>query len=80
MIIAGDFNSWNNKRRDKLYANTKKLNMRTVTFGSSKDIKSFLGNHLDFIFYKGLELLESSVSKAERYSDHNPLFARFKKL
>ena len=80
LIIAGDFNSWNIKRREKLYASVSKLKMKTVSFGSSQDVKSFLGNHLDFIFYKGLELLDSSVAKAELYSDHNPLFARFKKI
>jgi len=80
LIIAGDFNSWNIKRKEKPYTSVSKLKMKAVSFGSSQDVKSFLGNHLDFIFYKGLELLESSVSKAERYSDHNPLFARFKKL
>ncbi len=80
LIIAGDFNSWNIKRIEKLYEHANKLKMKAVTFGSSQDIKSFLGNHLDFIFYKGLELEEASVEKAKSYSDHNPLFARFKKI
>ena len=80
LVIAGDFNSWNDKRREKLYEHAHKLKMKAVSFGSSTDIKSFLGNNLDFIFYKGLTVEASSVEKAERYSDHNPLFARFKKI
>lgn len=80
LIIAGDFNSWNMKRKENLYRNVHKLKMETVSFGSSLDVKSFLGNHLDFIFYKGLEVIDASVAKAERYSDHNPLYAKFKKI
>ena len=80
LIIAGDFNTWNKKRFDKLHENAKKLKMKAVTFAKSSAVKSFWGNDLDHIFYKGLELLDSSVDKAEALSDHNPLFATFKKL
>jgi len=80
MIIAGDFNSWNKNRLKKLHENALKLNLSVVTFKESRSVKSFRGNHLDFIFYKGLEVLESEVESAEKLSDHNPLFARFKKL
>jgi len=80
LIIAGDFNSWNKKRLEKLHENVNKLKLKVVTFGTQSNVKSFRGNHLDFIFYKGLELVDASVEKAEKYSDHNPLFARFKKI
>jgi len=78
LILAGDFNSWNLQRKEKLYEYVYKLKLKTVTFGSSTDIKSFLGNNLDFIFYKGLTLIDSSVEKTG-LSDHNPLFATFKR-
>ena len=80
LIIAGDFNAWNKVRFKKLHENASKLNLKVVSFDNERHIKSFQGNHLDYIFYKGLELLESSVEKATQYSDHNPLFARFRKL
>ena len=80
VIIAGDFNTWNLKRKEKLYEHAHKLKMKAVSFGSSTYVKSFLGNNLDFIFYKGLKVEESSVENAKIYSDHNPLFARFKKI
>jgi len=80
LIIAGDFNAWNKRRFEKLHENANKLKMKAVTFVQNSAVKSFRGNNLDYIFYKGLELLDSSVDKAEELSDHNPLFARFKKL
>jgi len=80
MIVAGDFNSWNQKRLKKLYENANKLKLEVVSFAPRSHVKSFRGNTLDFIFYKGLELLNASVEKADHFSDHNPLFARFKKI
>ena len=80
LIIAGDFNAWNKTRFKKLHENANKLHLKVVGFLNESQVKSFAGNHLDFIFYKGLELLGSSVEKAEQYSDHNPLFATFKKI
>lgn len=80
MIIAGDFNSWNKQRMVKLHELREKLGLKTVPFKKSDFVKSFMGNHLDFIFYRGLDLLEYSVEKEHGLSDHNPLYARFKKL
>ena len=80
IIIAGDFNSWNKKRLERLYERVNTLKLKMVSFGVNSDVKSFRGNDLDFIFYKGLELLDASVEKAGKYSDHNPLFAKFKKI
>ncbi len=80
MIIAGDFNSWNKNRLKKLHENAEKLKLSVVEFKESSAVKSFRGNHLDFIFYKGLKLENASVEKADSLSDHNPLFARFSKL
>jgi len=79
-IVAGDFNAWNKTRFKKLHENANKLHLKVVSFVDDSHVKSFAGNHLDYIFYKGLEMLDSSVEKADRYSDHNPLFARFRKL
>ncbi len=80
VIIAGDFNAWNKTRHNALYAHAAMLGLKAVTFPNKSPLKTFQGYPLDFIFYKGLELLESSVENAGEYSDHNPLFARFTKL
>jgi len=80
VIIAGDFNAWNKNRLKKLHENAEKMKLSVVEFKESGAVKSFRGNHLDFIFYRGLKLENASVEKADSFSDHNPLFARFRKL
>ncbi|MDD3592186.1 MAG: endonuclease/exonuclease/phosphatase family protein [Sulfurovum sp.] len=77
MIIAGDFNTWNNLRMKKLYLLCEGLELQRVPFSQDDKIKSFMGHHLDFIFFRGLELLEYEVIEEDTISDHNPLFARF---
>jgi endonuclease/exonuclease/phosphatase (EEP) superfamily protein YafD len=80
MIIAGDFNSWNKKRMRRLHEIREKLALHAVPFKQTDKVKSFMGNHLDFIFYRGVEILDFSVERDHELSDHNPLFARFKKI
>ena len=80
MIVAGDFNTWNKKRMQKLHEIRKKLGLKMVPFTQNDSIKSFMGKHLDFIFYRGIELVKYSTDKGHKLSDHNPLFAKFKKV
>lgn len=79
MIFAGDFNSWNKKRMEKLKNITKELSLTAVEFKKTGKVKSFLGKELDFIFYRDLELLEAEVMNEHKLSDHHPLFVRFKR-
>ncbi len=79
MILAGDFNSWNQKRMDKLQKAAQRLSLRAVPFEKTGKVKSFMGKELDFVFYRELELLEAEVIDEHKLSDHNPLFVRFKK-
>jgi len=80
MIVAGDFNTWNKKRMQKLHEVREKLGLKTVSFPESSVVKVFMGKQLDFIFYRGLELVDSKVVANHGLSDHNPLFATFKKI
>lgn len=80
MIVAGDFNSWNKKRMQKLHEIREKLSLEMVPFNQIDKVKSFMGNHLDFILYRGVELLHYKVYKNHGLSDHNPLFATFRKI
>lgn len=80
MIIAGDFNSWNRRRLQKLHEVREALKLDMVPFQQIDKVKSFMGNHLDFIFYRGVELMNFSVHKYHKVSDHHPLFAEFKKI
>ena len=79
MILAGDFNSWNNKRMEKLQNIAEKLSLKAVSFAEADKVKSFMGKTLDFIFYRELDLIEAVVMDEHKLSDHNPLFVRFKK-
>ena len=77
MIVAGDFNTWNKKRTEQLHKIKDELGLNDVPFKQNGSVKSFMGNNLDFILYRGLDLVEYSVEKQE-LSDHNPLFAQFR--
>ena len=79
MIVAGDFNTWNKKRMQKLHELRENLGLKMVRFNEEDDVKSFMGNHLDFIFYRGVELVACSVDKSHGLSDHNPLSVRFRR-
>ncbi len=79
MILAGDFNSWNKKRMEKLQKITKILSLTAATFQETAKVKSFMGKTLDFVFYRELELVEAVVMDEHTLSDHNPLFVRFKR-
>ncbi len=79
MILAGDFNSWNKNRMQKLTEITKALSLTCVDFKKTGKVKSFMGKTLDFIFYRDLKLLDGEVMEGHKLSDHNPLFVRFVK-
>jgi len=79
MILAGDFNSWNEKRMKKLQKIAERLSLTAVSFKETSKVKSFMGKTLDFIFYRELELIEAVVLDDHKLSDHNPLFVRFKR-
>ncbi len=79
MIIAGDFNTWNKKRMRKLHEVREKLSLTMVPFKGRDKVKSFFGNHLDFILYREMELLTYKVDTNHGISDHNPLYAQFRK-
>jgi endonuclease/exonuclease/phosphatase (EEP) superfamily protein YafD len=79
MILAGDFNSWNKQRMEKLQKVVQKLSLTAVPFEKTGKVKSFMGKELDFVFYRELELIEAEVMDEHKLSDHNPLFVRFKR-
>jgi endonuclease/exonuclease/phosphatase (EEP) superfamily protein YafD len=80
MIVAGDFNTWNKKRMRKLHELREKLGLKMVDFTHDYPVKSFMGNHLDFVFYRGVEVENFGVDKLHGLSDHNPLSVRFKRV
>lgn len=78
MIVAGDFNTWNAKRVAYLKEFRNSLELKQVDFSDKKDIKRVFSNTLDYIFYRGVELVSSIVVDSKKISDHNPIIAKFK--
>lgn len=75
VILAGDFNTWTNKRLNSLKAMTEEAQLHEVMYGEDVRITAF-GNTIDAIFYRGLRQLQGSSFESAA-SDHNPMIARF---
>ena len=79
LILAGDFNTWNQARYAMLRQMTARLKMKAVSFSpeDTRKIKSFLlSPPLDYIFYRGFQQKPLSAKVLDSFvaSDHNPLF------
>lgn len=75
VIFAGDFNTWSRQRINTLKRFTRSLRMKEVNFDTD-DRTLIFGYPLDYVFYRGLTLLDAEVVKTES-SDHNPICAKF---
>ena len=76
MIVAGDFNAWNGRRREALHTLCKTLSLTPVAFEPQK-VTSFMGYALDFILYRDMVCLQQEVYTDHTLSDHHPLLATF---
>jgi len=75
LILAGDFNTWNDARERVLAETAARLGLAEVT--PSDDTRTrFLGRHVDHVFVRGLQAV-SSESSPVKSSDHNPVTATF---
>lgn len=72
VILAGDFNTWRNRRFEVLQAVTKRLELKELSFDIDKRVAP-LGNIIDRIFVRGLNAIEASTEVVDS-SDHNPMF------
>ncbi|MGL9734617.1 MAG: endonuclease/exonuclease/phosphatase family protein, partial [Symbiopectobacterium sp.] len=75
VIMAGDFNTWSRQRIDALYQFASEIALREVRFIDDQRRRTF-GRPLDFVFYRGLHVMQSSVLVTQA-SDHNPLLVEF---
>lgn len=76
LILAGDFNTWSDARQNVVNTVASALEMQAVEFIEDNRTR-FRDRPVDFIFYRGLELLDAAVSPMSS-SDHNPLQATFR--
>lgn len=75
VIMAGDFNAWSRQRINALYQFASVMALREVRFVDDQRRRAF-GRPLDFVFYRGLTVNQSSVLVTQA-SDHNPLLVEF---
>ena len=76
VIVAGDFNTWSDRRMDIVDRMAEALALTAISYKNHNRSMIF-GNPLDHVFYKGLELIkESSLSVTS--SDHNPIRVTFR--
>ncbi len=76
VILAGDFNTWNQSRTSYLFRLAKKMGLQEVNYKNG-DLRLKFGNYfLDHTFTRGVQVKNSNVVKTDG-SDHSPLFFEF---
>ncbi len=71
ILVSGDFNTWNWRRTDVLEELTDALGLEMLGYDEDHR-KRFMGQALDHIYVRGLEVLEATTLQADS-SDHNPM-------
>lgn len=79
LIVTGDFNTWSRKRLDYLESFATAIGLETAGIENRHHIKHRFSKPLDHLYYRGLELLSAEAIDTGNVSDHNPIFARFRK-
>jgi len=77
VILAGDFNAWSENRTTALAQLTDGLKLKPVTFEPDNRTRFVTGLPLDFLFIRGLELINAKAPVTDA-SDHNPLMAELR--
>ncbi len=76
VILAGDFNSWNDERMSIITNAIDSLSLRALSYKNHNRVTIF-GNAIDHVFYRGLEVIAQDTFKVTS-SDHNPIKVTFK--
>jgi endonuclease/exonuclease/phosphatase (EEP) superfamily protein YafD len=71
LVLAGDFNTWNDARADSLRKLANRLALSPVAFASDERTR-FFGHVFDRVYTRGIEVT-GAQAWAVRSSDHNPL-------
>ena len=71
LVLSGDFNSWNGYRAQIIRKVINEFDLEEVSFAQDHRLR-FLGNPLDHIFVRGLNVLNATTEPTES-SDHAPL-------
>lgn len=71
ILLSGDFNTWSGWRSRTLNEITESLGLKKLDYDEDHR-KRFLGQPLDHIYVRGLEVLEATTRRVKS-SDHNPM-------
>jgi len=78
-VFAGDFNTWSSNKVLVMFGILNKIGMRQVKFNPKHDKRMKVnGYFLDYIWYRDLEVLNSTVWGYIEGSDHKAMSAEFK--
>lgn len=72
VILAGDFNAWSSERKQILDEFATQSGLTEVTFLQDERTR-FLGNPLDYVFVRGMNVISSKTEKVSS-SDHAPVW------
>ncbi|HDY8156426.1 TPA: endonuclease/exonuclease/phosphatase family protein [Vibrio vulnificus] len=75
-IVAGDFNTWSEKRLQAVTERLENAGLIEVVFSPDQRTRFITGLPLDHVFYKGLVLQKAEAPQTDA-SDHNPLLVSF---
>ena len=75
IIMAGDFNAWNEDRLNLVNNLMRKYGLDSVALSQDERLR-FLGYPLDYIFTRGVKVVRAT-SEVVTSSDHNPLLMEF---
>ncbi|WP_108649941.1 endonuclease/exonuclease/phosphatase family protein [Dongshaea marina] len=76
VILAGDLNSWSEKRQLLLEHEAAQLKLKPARIAPDQRMR-VMGRPLDHLYYRGLSLV-SATAVATEGSDHHPILASFK--
>jgi len=76
ILLSGDFNTWHARRSEILNEMTDKLGLEVIGYDEDHR-KLFMGQPLDHIYVRGLEVLEATTHEVDS-SDHNPMSVRLR--
>ncbi|MEN8174779.1 MAG: endonuclease/exonuclease/phosphatase family protein [Pseudomonadota bacterium] len=76
VVLAGDFNTWNDKRMRVVDNLAERLSLQSLDYVGHNRTKVF-GNALDHVFYRDLEPVEHRTWHVTS-SDHNPIGVTFR--
>jgi len=76
IILAGDFNTWSQRRLEAVRAMVSRLSLQEMAFSPDERITKF-GLPLDHVFYRGL-VVEGAKALDNGASDHTPMEAQLR--